>query len=57
MPTTPPRTAEAGLPVCGAGEFGPDGARFGAVATRDPDGQPVLVAARHGAPSSLEHAR
>lgn len=34
----------SGLPVSRLGEFGPDGARFRALATQDPDGQPVLVA-------------
>jgi glyoxalase family protein len=43
--------AAAGLPVSPVAEFGPDGARFRAVATQDPDGQPVLVASVHGATS------
>lgn len=34
----------ARLPVSRMGEFGPDAARFRALATQDPDGQPVLVA-------------
>jgi glyoxalase family protein len=34
----------AGLPVSPVVEAGPDGARFRAVATQDPDGHPVLVA-------------
>jgi glyoxalase family protein len=38
----------AGLPVSEPAEFGPDGARFHAVATRDPDGQPVIIAAATG---------
>lgn len=43
----------AGLPVSAAGEFGPDGARFRAAATLDPDGQPVLVASAAG-PTSYD---
>jgi glyoxalase family protein len=42
---------EAGLPVSPVAEFGPDGARFQAVATRDPDGQHVIVASRRARPS------
>jgi hypothetical protein len=34
----------AGLPVSAPAPFGPDAARFGAVATADPDGHPVVVA-------------
>jgi glyoxalase family protein len=47
--------AEAGLPVAegGAAAFGPDGARFRALATRDPDGHPVLVASLDG-PASYD---
>lgn len=37
-----------GLPVSADGQFGPRGSRFGAFATEDPDGQPVLIAARAG---------
>jgi glyoxalase family protein len=40
--------AHAQFPVSRSGEFGPDGARFSAIATRDPDGQPVLIAALSG---------
>lgn len=40
-----------GLPVSASAEFGPDGARFRAAATRDPDGQPVLIASAAGATS------
>jgi glyoxalase family protein len=36
--------AAAGLPCSPVAEFGPDAARFRALATRDPDGHPVLVA-------------
>ncbi len=43
--------ADSGLPVSPIGEFGTDGARFRATATRDPDGQPVLLATTHGAAS------
>jgi glyoxalase family protein len=43
----------AGLPVSPAAEFGPDGARFRAVATRDPDGHPVIVASLEG-PASYD---
>jgi len=49
--------AEAGLPVSHVAEFGPDGGHFLAVATQDPDGQPVLVASLYGAPSYEEGAR
>ena len=35
--------AAAGIPVTPVATFGPDRARFHAVATQDPDGQPVLV--------------
>jgi glyoxalase family protein len=49
--------ADAGLPVSRPAEFGPDGSRFLAVATEDPDGQPVLVASLHGVPSYEEGAR
>ena len=41
----------AGLPVSPAMELGPDRARFHAMATRDPDGHPVIVASVHGATS------
>jgi glyoxalase family protein len=51
------RLADAGQPVSRVAEFGPDGARFLAVATRDPDGQPVLIASLHGATSYDEGAR
>lgn len=37
---------DAGLPVSELAEFGPDSARFLAMATQDPDGQPVVVASR-----------
>ena len=36
--------AAAGLPASPVAEFGPDAARFRALATRDPDGHSVLVA-------------
>jgi glyoxalase family protein len=39
------------LPVSQVAEFGPDQLRFRAVATRDPDGQPVVVATARGATS------
>jgi glyoxalase family protein len=38
------RLAAAGLAASGVAEFGPDATRFRALATRDPDGHPVLVA-------------
>src|SRR3954469_15936810 len=38
----------AGLPTSPMGEFGPDGARFRALATQDPDGHPVLVSSIQG---------
>ncbi|HJU65814.1 MAG TPA: VOC family protein, partial [Gemmatimonadaceae bacterium] len=38
----------SGLSVSEPAEFGPDGARFRAVATRDPDGQAVIVATASG---------
>ena len=47
----------AGLPASAAAAFGPDAARFGAVATTDPDGHPVVVASLHGAASYEEGAR
>ena len=40
--------AAAGTPVAPAATFGPDTARFRALATRDPDGQPVLLASVQG---------
>jgi glyoxalase family protein len=43
--------AEAGLTVATAATFGPDGARFRALATQDPDGHPVVVASVQGATS------
>jgi glyoxalase family protein len=43
----------AGLPVSPVVETGPDGARFRAVATQDPDGHPVLVASVNG-PTSYD---
>jgi hypothetical protein len=36
--------AGAGLPASPIAEFGPDGARFRALATRDPDGHSVVLA-------------
>jgi glyoxalase family protein len=45
--------AAAGLPVSQVVEAGPDGARFRALATRDPDGLPVLVASVSG-PTSYD---
>jgi glyoxalase family protein len=42
--------AAAGLPASPPGAFGPDAARFRALATRDPDGHPVVVAAADVAP-------
>lgn len=42
---------EAGLPTSPIVEFGPDSARFRALATRDPDGHPVVVGAVRGATS------
>ncbi|MDF1501685.1 VOC family protein [Roseisolibacter sp. H3M3-2] len=41
----------AGLPTSAPAAFGPDGARFDAVAAADPDGQPVIVATATGATS------
>jgi glyoxalase family protein len=43
----------AGLPTSPVVEFGPDAARFQALATRDPDGHPVVVGAVHG-PTSYD---
>ncbi len=40
--------AEAGLPVSAITEFGTDRASYRAIATRDPDGQPVLLATAGG---------
>ncbi|HEY0971947.1 MAG TPA: VOC family protein [Gemmatimonadales bacterium] len=45
--------ATAGLPVSPAAAFGPEGARFVALATRDPDGHPVVVASVEG-PTSYD---
>lgn len=39
----------AGLPTSAVTELGADGARFLALATRDPDGQPVLLSSAFGA--------
>ncbi|HEY9442790.1 MAG TPA: VOC family protein [Gemmatimonadales bacterium] len=41
----------AGLPTSPIAEFGPDAARFRALATRDPDGHPVLVSSIEGSTS------
>jgi glyoxalase family protein len=40
--------AEAGLAASPVADFGPDGARFRALATEDPDGHPVVVASLDG---------
>jgi glyoxalase family protein len=40
--------AAAGLPVSPTAAFGPEGARFAALATRDPDGHALVVAALRG---------
>ena len=45
--------ATAGLPSSPVAEFGPDAARFRALATRDPDGHPVMVASIDG-PTSYD---
>jgi glyoxalase family protein len=45
--------AEEGVPVSPVADFGPDGARFRAAATVDPDGHPVVVASLD-APASYE---
>ena len=45
--------AAAGLPSSAVAEFGPDAARFRALATRDPDGHLVMVASVEG-PASYE---
>lgn len=47
---------DAGLPVSPIAEFGTDGASFRAVGTRDPDGQPVLLATADGGISYSELA-
>jgi glyoxalase family protein len=48
--------ARAGLPASPVAEFGPDGARFRALATRDPDGHSVVVASYRG-PTSYQAAQ
>ena len=45
--------ASDGLPVSSVREFGPDGARFRAMATKDPDGHSVLVGSVDG-PTSYD---
>ncbi len=49
--------AAAGVAVSPAGAFGPDAARFRALATVDPDGHPVVVASLDGAASYAGGAR
>jgi glyoxalase family protein len=47
----------AGLPTSPILEFGPDGARFRALATQDPDGHPVVVGSVEGATSYEDTGR
>ena len=48
---------DAGLHVTDAGEFGTSHVRYHAIATSDPDGQPVMIASANGATSYDARAR